>query len=435
MPEADHVGVSRKIEDAIERERLRRIAEASRPPGFGIIIRTEAEGVTEADLKQDVSFVLELWGEIKERRDAVRAPGVVYQDLSLLYRTLRDVFGADVRSILIDSPEEHKKAVEFVEKVSPRFKNRVLLYDDSEPILMKHGVEAEAERLLRRKVWLKGGGYLTIDETEALTSIDVNTGKFIGSSSLSETILQVNLDAAEEAARQLRLRDIGGIVIVDFIDMTSERDRETLLKHFESSLALDRMRVKMSHISPLGLVELTRKRTAESINEVISQACPYCHGRGKIASTETVSIQIERELKQLAAHSDAEAFLVAANLEVALFLVGPEGRNVARLEAECGRKIFVRGDERNHVEEYGIIPGAYEELSLQLNRFGTESLVECLVDADSLIEPPRSSGWADGLCVELLNGAQYAGQRVHAKLNSVDRSYATGEVVGVGPPP
>ncbi|MGB9620147.1 MAG: Rne/Rng family ribonuclease, partial [Armatimonadota bacterium] len=284
MPEADNIGVSRKIEAEGERERLKRIGENIRPLGFGLIVRTEAESRSEAELRQDLEFLLRMWGQIQEKAAKVSAPGLVHQDLSLIYKTIRDAFGSDVSKMIIDSPVDYEKAVELIELISPKMRSRLHLYDESEPIFERYSIESEIESLLRRKVWLKSGGHVTFDSTEALTAIDVNTGKFIGSTSLSDTILKTNLDAVVEIARQLRLRDIGGIIVIDFIDMASAKDRQKVVSALEKELHKDRTRTKICHISPLGLVEMTRKRTGETLTELVTEPCPYCQGRGRVES-------------------------------------------------------------------------------------------------------------------------------------------------------
>ncbi len=266
MPEADNLGVSRKIEDPKERDRLKKIGDKLREPGFGLIIRTEAEEQTEQELRQDKDFLMQTWREVQERTKTVRAPYLVQSDLTLLYKTIRDVFGSDVSKLVIDEPAEYEKANELLDRLSPKLKGRIHLYDGVQPIFDAYKLEDEMARLLKRKVLMKSGGSLVIDETEALTVIDVNTSKFTGGSSLAETIVKTNLDAANEIARQLRLRDIGGIIVIDFIDMNNARDKQAVVKALELALKRDRSRTKISTISQLGLVEMTRKRTGETLS-------------------------------------------------------------------------------------------------------------------------------------------------------------------------
>jgi len=429
MPDADNIGISRKIDDKHERDRLKRIADRIRPVGFGFIVRTEAEGKGERELRADLEFLLRMWEQIQERTKTTPAPGVIHQDLSLVYRTIRDVFGSDVRKMFIDSAAEYEEALEVVGLISPKQKSKIVLYDGHEPIFEHFSIENEIDRLLRRKVWLKSGGHITIDQTEALTTIDVNTGKFIGSTSLSDTILKTNLEAAAEIARQLRLRDIGGIIIIDFIDMASAKDRTHVVNALERALRKDRTRTKISHISPLGLVEMTRKRTGETISEIVNEACPYCQGRGQILSPESVSIEVERELKKLASEVDDEAFLVTVHPEVAAYLIGGAGQTVDNIEKQIRRAVYVRANSDLHMEKYEIVPGDLQEIESQMLPFRKSQVIECEVVRSLFISLPRSSAWANGYMIDLSNGGKYIGRRVKARLTNVHRSFAEGEVV------
>ncbi|MGQ9455691.1 MAG: Rne/Rng family ribonuclease [Armatimonadota bacterium] len=429
MPEADNVGVSRKIEIDGERERLRRLAEAMRPSGFGLIVRTEAESRSEAELRKDLDFLMRMWHQIEEKAAKTSAPGLVHQDLSLVYKTIRDSFGSDVNKMIIDSPVDYEKALELVELMSPKMKSRLYLYDEPEPIFERYGVEQEIENLLRRKVWLKSGAHITFDITEALTAIDVNTGKFVGTTSLSDTILQTNLEAVSEIARQLRLRDIGGIIVIDFIDMASAKDRQKVVNALEKELQRDRTRTKICHISPLGLIEMTRKRTGETLIEIMTQPCPYCQGRGRVESAQTVSLKIERELRRLADELDEEAFLVNAHPEVAMYLIGSSGDVIDQIERRIKRAVYVRKNELLHIEQYEIIPGNLQELERHALPWKKGEIVECQVVSNIFSSLPRASAWLDGYLVELENGGKYLGRRVRAKLTVVNRSYAVGEVI------
>lgn len=430
MPESDNIGISRKIDEKQERDRLKKITEHIRPQGFGLIVRTEAEGSTDKDLRADLEFLLRMWQQIQTKAKTAPAPGLIHQDLSLLYRTIRDSFGSDVRKMFIDSEAEYHKALEVVELISPKLRSKIVPYKDNEPIFEHFSIENEIDRLLKRKVWLKSGGHVTIDQTEALTTIDVNTGKFIGSTSLSDTILRTNMEAAAEIARQLRLRDIGGIIIMDFIDMASARDRNHVVTALDKALKKDRTRTKISNISPLGLIEMTRKRTGATISEIVNQACPYCQGRGAILSPESVSIQAERELRKLASEVDDEAFLVTSHPDVAAYLIGGGGMTADIIEKQMRRAVYFRGNPDLHIETYEIVPGDiqdFEELTLPYKK---QQQVECDVVRSPFVSLPRSAAWANGYMIDLSNGGKYIGQKVYARLTRVTRSYAQGEVIG-----
>ena len=429
MPDADNLGVSRRIDDARERDRLKRIINSSQPQGCGVIVRTEAEGKSEQELRNDLEMLIKLWDQIRQGAQKTKAPGIVHQDLSLLYKTIRDVLGSDVSRMVIDAKRDYDKAIELVELMSPKLKSRLQRYTKPEPLFDYYGIETEIDRLLRRKVWLRSGGNLTIDETEALTTIDVNTGKFIGSTSLSETILRTNLDAANEIGRQLRLRDIGGIIVIDFIDMTSAKDRTQVLNSLEKVLRRDRTRTKISHISALGIVEMTRKRTGETISETLGEVCPYCQGRGRVASALSISIEAERALRRAASESEASGFLVQVNPVVAFHLIGPRGETIDEIEKRINRRVYVRAREDMHTEKFEITAGESKEIEAALLPFRRDAVVECEVVRNPYSTLPRSTAWLDGYLLELSNGGRYIGQTVKARLTDIRRSWAVGDVM------
>jgi ribonuclease G len=429
MPDADNLGVSRRIDDVRERDRLKRIINSSRPQGCGVIVRTEAEGKSEQELRNDLEMLIKLWDQIRQGAQKTKAPGIVHQDLSLLYKTIRDVLGSDVSRMVIDAKRDYDKAIELVELMSPKLKSRLQRYTRPEPLFDYYGIETEIDRLLRRKVWLRSGGNLTIDETEALTTIDVNTGKFIGSTSLSETILRTNLDAANEIGRQLRLRDIGGIIVIDFIDMTSAKDRTQVLNSLEKVLRRDRTRTKISHISALGIVEMTRKRTGETISETLGEVCPYCQGRGRVASALSISIEAERALRRAASESEASGFLVQVNPVVAFHLIGPRGETIDEIEKRINRRVYVRAREDMHTEKFEITAGESKEIEAALLPFRRDAVVECEVVRNPYSTLPRSTAWLDGYLLELSNGGRYIGQTVKARLTDIRRSWAVGDVM------
>jgi ribonuclease G len=432
MPEADNLGVSRKIEDPKERDRLKKIGDKLREPGFGLIIRTEAEEQTEQELRQDKDFLMQTWREIQERTKTVRAPFLVQSDLTLLYKTIRDVFGSDVSKLVIDEPAEYAKANELLDRLSPKLKGRIHLYDGYQPIFDAYKLEDEMARLLKRKVLMKSGGSLVIDETEALTVIDVNTSKFTGGSSLAETIVRTNVDAANEIARQLRLRDIGGIIVIDFIDMNNARDKQAVIKALEVALKRDRSRTKISAISQLGLVEMTRKRTGETLSGQLTDECPYCNGRGHLASSESVSLQLERDLRRAAinpSNARREAFLISCHPDVAELIIGPDGATVAEMEQHLQRAIYIRAQMDTHMEKYNIEPGDITEFDKQRLNYRRAQVVECRITRSLLKEPGKCIGWADGYLLDLDDGNRLIGQKAKVKIVDVRRSFAVGQII------
>ncbi|HEY3330178.1 MAG TPA: Rne/Rng family ribonuclease [Capsulimonadaceae bacterium] len=435
MPDANNLGVSRKIEDARERDRLKRIVEKFRQQGYGIIVRTEAETKLASDLYQDYLMLVETWQQILQKSKVTPAPGIIHQDMSLIYTIIRDAFGSDVDKLILDSPEDYARAHEIVGKISPELADRIHLYDGVKPMFEHYRIEDDIERLLRRKVWLRSGGYLVIDQTEALTSIDVNTGKFTGSTGLAETILQTNMEATGEIARQLRLRDIGGMIILDFIDMDNPRDKKSVTDALVRSLKNDRSRTKISSISPLGLIEMTRKRTKETVDVALSDICPYCHGLGRVPSAETVSMQIEREVNKLATTVNSEALLIQVHPEAAAQLIGAEGEDIERLERQSRRAIYVRSQPHWHIEKFEIEPGtmAKIEQAYPLPKRGT--VIDCVVEKSELSQPPWASAHiAGGYQVDITNGAKLLGQTVRVRLQTVGRSLAIGESLNTGKP-
>lgn len=435
MPEANNLGVSRKIEEGKERDRLKKIVQSFREQGFGVIVRTESEGRSAAELRQDYLMLTETWRDIKKKSETAKAPALIHQDMGLVYKILRDAFGSDVSRLVIDSPTDYRRAHEIIARLSPDLQDRIELYDGEKPIFEHFKIEEEIDRLLRRKVPLKSGGSLIIDQTEALVSIDVNSGKFTGTTGLSDTIFKTNLEATDEIARQLRLRDLGGMVILDFIDMDNQRDKKAVMDAFVKSLKDDRSRTKISSISPLGLIEMTRKRTGETVDTAMTDLCPYCQGLGRVQSAETVSLEVEREIRRLATTSNAEAFVVAAHPHVAAHLIGPQGVDVEDLERQIRKSVYVRAVPGwHHVEKYEIEPGSPAKIEQNSPAPKRGQIVECHVDRD---DPQGDRApWATAhllphrsFLVDLSNGAKFPGQNVRVRLTDVRRSVAVGEVL------
>ena len=431
MPEGNHLGVSRKIEERAERERLRQIGQKLHPPGFGLILRTESEGKTEKEIQQDIEYLTQLWSHVREQIAQLQAPALVHRDASLLYRVVRDVFSSEVDRFWIDDPEEYEKVHEVLKVVAPSLRSRVILYDKTTPMLEHFGIEKEMERLMRRKVWLKSGGYITIDETEAFTAIDVNTGKFTGKTSLAETILKTNLEAVEEICRQLRLRDIGGIIVIDFIDMARKSDHRQVLNALQEALKRDRARFRIGRISSLGLVELTRKRTGESVTEGLTRPCPVCHGRGRIPSPDTVSLWIERELAQRVLKDHAQAYLVEAHPAVVEYLVGEDGVNIDMLEHALECAVFARAHPELNIEEYRLTSGTLEQFKQKYLPYRQLQVVECRV-VPSAIDEEAKVGWTEEGYLILWEEKPPTHPVSKVTLSEVRRSFAFAEPIGSG---
>jgi ribonuclease G len=354
MPNVEHIGVSRRIARDEERARLKDIMKRLRHPGCGYIVRTVSEGVKEEELRSDVEFLHVLWQDIREKRDQQPAPALLHTDLSLSFRVVRDLFGKKVDRLWIDSREEYEAVRDFVQRFSPEQTSRIHFYDKDESLFDYLGVEQEMARALSRKVWLKSGGYLVIDHTEAMTVIDVNTGRFVGKRDQEETILRNNLEAAKEVAYQIKLRGIGGIIIVDFIDMEREKNRERVYHALVDAMASDKARTRISRISDLGLIEISRERVREDLLRSLSEPCRYCDGRGYTKSPPTVAYEIFREIRRIGKSNEQQRIVVGAHPSVAGLLQDEERQGLEALERECSAKVIVMPDEQLHLEQYDL---------------------------------------------------------------------------------
>ncbi|RMF85563.1 MAG: Rne/Rng family ribonuclease [Nitrospinota bacterium] len=356
MPGVDHIGVSRRIEDEEERKRLKEILKQEKVAGSGYIVRTVSEGIAQEEILSDIDFLNTLWRDIQQRSEQVQAPALIHQDLDLVLRAIRDLYTSDVERLVIDSPAEYEKCLEFVSSYLPHLHPHIELYTGREPIFDAYGIEMEIERALERKIWLKSGGYIVIDQTEALVAIDVNTGRFVGKHDPEETIVKTNLEAIQEIVYQIRLRNIGGIIIIDFIDMEKEESREKVLNTLIKALKTDRSRTKILQFSELGLVEMTRKRVRESLGRVLCHPCPYCDGRGAIKSPTTVGYEVLREIKRTASAPDErKKVLVTVHPVVADLLLDEEHAFLEQLEQSLHKEIVIKGDYDLHQDQYEVI--------------------------------------------------------------------------------
>ncbi len=358
MPNVTHIGVSQRIEDEGERERLRQqlsLALAESNTGGGYIIRTAAEGVEAEELVREVKFLQQLWQHILETTKPLRAPAVIYEDLPMFLRTLRDMAQPQVGKVRVDSKKAHTKLCEFTRQFNPEMEPLIEYYSADQPLFYLYGIDDEITRALEKKVQLKSGGYLIIEQTEAMTTVDVNTGAFVGRRNLEETTFKTNLEAAEAIARQLRLRNLGGIIIIDFIDMEEEEHRRQVLRIFEKVLDRDRAKTKITQVSELGLVEMTRKRTRESLERILCEDCPTCNGRGFIKTAETACFEIFREILRQYRAYDAESYLVIASQNVVDRLLDEESANVADVEEFIGKTIRFQVEVLYSQEQFDVV--------------------------------------------------------------------------------
>ena len=356
LPLAKAIGVSVRIEDETERARLKEILQARAiETGHGYIVRTNAEGQGAEALAEDVAYLTRLWQSVQEAMARARAGERVYEDLSLPLRALRDLMRKDVEKVRVDSRETLERMLRFAGQFMPELAERIEHYPGERPIFDLYGVEDEIQRALKKQVPLKSGGYLVVDQTEAMTTIDVNTGAFLGHRNLEETVYRTNLEAAQAAARQLRLRNLGGIIIIDFIDMVDEEHKRQVLRTLEKSLAHDHAKTTVYEMTQLGLVQMTRKRTVESLERQLCEPCPACEGRGSIKTAETVTYEIFREITRAVRQFEAKKLLVLAAPKVVARILDEESAAVAELEEFIGKTIRFQPEEHYAQEQYDVV--------------------------------------------------------------------------------
>ena len=355
MPTVNHIGVSRKIASDEERQRLKRLILAEHQGSGGFIVRTAAAGATDDDLKADVRFPLNLWSEIRNRAESSKAPALIYHDLNLVERILRDQVTANFTQIWVDTDEEYERVLRFVSRFQSGLVKRVKLYSKETPLFEQFNIQEEINKALKSKVWLKSGGYIVINQTEALVAIDVNTGKYVGKTArLEDTIVKTNVDAIKEIVRQIRLRDLGGIIVIDFIDMDERRNRQKVLQALEEELRHDRAPSKVLNFNDFGLVAITRKRVRQSLERTLGTPCPYCTGTGLVKSVGTICNEIYVELRKMAKHVDRSDIMLRANPEVVKALKANSGRWLQEMEELAGRTVIVKSDPALHQEQFDL---------------------------------------------------------------------------------
>jgi ribonuclease G len=354
MPLTDHIGISRKIDDDEVRQKLREKVETLRPPSTGFIVRTVAEHATEPELEADMEFLLMLWDDIRSHCGRVSAPSLVYKDLDMILRSVRDLFTEDVRKLIVDSQPVYERLLSFIQTFAPELKSKVVYYDRDIPLFESYGVEVDINRALDKKVWLRSGGYIIIEATEALTVIDVNTGRYVGKKDQAETIFKTNMEAVKEIAYQLRLRNIGGIIIVDFIDMESEQHREELFLAFQDAIRHDKNRVNILKISEFGLVQMTRKRALENLTQMMCEPCMYCEGEGMIKSRRTICYEIFRKLTRDADKKAGNKVYIKVHPLVADMLLEEETQHIEYLQNRIKKQLTIIPVTDAHINRYEI---------------------------------------------------------------------------------
>jgi ribonuclease G len=356
MPNINHIGISRRIGSEEERQRLRTIIQSVKPDGVGVIVRTASEGVPDEKIRSDIEFLIKLWDSIKARAVTAKPSTLVHEDLNLVFRCTRDLMSKDIDRIVIDDKEKYQDLVRFLNRFSVKLGAQVQLYHGEIPIFDTYGIELDVSRALQSKVWLKSGGYIVIDQTEALTAIDVNTGRFVGNKSLGDTVVKTNLEAVKEIVLQLRLRNMGGIIILDFIDMDRADDRERVFVALSEELKKDKARTTVLRISELGIIQMTRKRTEESLNHKLCMPCPYCEGKGRVKSHITVCYDVIRELIREFGRSSSQNFLLKVHPEVADRLHEEDSVYIEELKKRFEKNLVIKSEITFHTEQYELSP-------------------------------------------------------------------------------
>jgi ribonuclease G len=435
VPQGEGIGVSRRLDDD-ERIRLRDILKKLDLPKGGVIVRTAAEGASEEDIERDIRFLEKIWKEIQARAKKVPAPSLVYNEAELPLRVVRDLFTGDFVKALVDDDLTYKRIVGYLKKTSPHMADRVVRYREKEPLFEVHGVEDEIRSTLSRRVDLPSGGYLVFDYAEAFTVVDVNTGRFVGSRSkssgarLEDTITKNNLEAVKEVVRQLRLRDIGGIIVIDFIDMANPKNRATVEEALRSELERDRTKTYVVEISPLGLVEMTRQNVTDGPREILTKKCPTCGGDGIIVSETTAAVDVERRLRALAAGSRKQAYRVELNAKVASLLLGPAASRLAELEAQTKRRFFLVPKEDVHTDHLLVLAeGKLEELAPKAPVEEGAQLQVQLVEV-GLHDPSSAVGKVDGYDVCVAGAAGLVGKKVKVRIERSLDGAAYASLVG-----
>jgi ribonuclease G len=354
MPMTDHIGISRKIDDEEVRDRLHSMIEELRPAGTGFIVRTLAENASREELEADMEFLLHIWSEIQDLEAKAPVPSLVYADLDIILRVVRDVFSPEIDRVVVDNPQTYERVFKFVETFAPRLINKVHQYTGEQPVFEAYGIEVEISRALDKKIWLRCGGYIIIETTEALTVVDVNTGRYVGKNDLEETIFKTNMEAVKEIAYQLRLRNIGGIIIIDFIDMEEEGHREEVFRALKEATQNDKSRVNILKVSEFGLVQMTRKRNREDLSHMLCEPCQYCNGEGAVKSRRTICYEIFRKISRQGSKVTGEMIVIKVHPQVAAMMLNEESAVLNTLEEEMGKKISIEPCKELHIERYEI---------------------------------------------------------------------------------
>ncbi len=426
-PFNEGVGVSRKIEGK-EREELRLAAEEIRPKDCGIIVRTAAKNVSKAKLKKELSQLLKLWSFIRKKAAMSKEPVLIQQEYPVVIRLIRDIFSEDFDSIYVDSKFARNEIIKYLKNIGINY-NNIILYHGANELFEEFNVNEVIESALERKVWLKSGGFIVIDYGEALTTIDVNTGKYTSGKTSAQTILKTNLEASEVITSQLRLRDIGGIIVIDFIDMSTEEDRHKVHSRFKQLLEKDKTKTEMLAFSKLGLLEMTRKNVSDGIVGTLCKPCPCCNGMGYVKSEETIRLEVERKIRKLAKESLDKAFLIKLNPSIAAQIIGKGGQNLKNLETLTRKYLAVKSDESLPIDAFIIeARGDIADVQKASRPFKVGDIVD--IEIEKLYSHNRTDALSriEGYVIQIINGRQFIGQRAKVEITSLSKTSAVGVI-------
>jgi ribonuclease G len=434
VPQGEGVGVSRRLDDK-ERDRLRRAAGKADLGDGGVIVRTAAQGATKEDFEREIKYLHKLHDVLQQRAKETAAPEMVFQEADLSVRVARDIFSGEFEKAIVDDRKQHHRLESFFNRTAPELLERLEFYEAEEPLFERYNVEEALQSVLRRRVDLPSGGYLMIDYAEAMTVIDVNSGSFTGrgkGAKLEDTITRTNLESAEEVVRQLRLRDIGGIIVIDFIDMSRARNRDAVLKTLRKALDEDRTKTYVVEISPLGLVEMTRQNVTDGVREIMTKPCPTCEGEGVVLSEETVSIEVDRWLREVTTERPAPAFLIRVHPKVSAILVGGQGvpGPIVEIEQETGRHFHFEGTEALPIDHFEVVlEGSREEVEERALPFREGEEVLVLIEEPHMYNDDDAVAKLDGYVISVVNAAKLVGERTLVRIEKVGRSAAQASLV------
>src|SRR4051812_7115593 len=437
VPQGEGVGVSRRLPDK-ERDRLRKEAKGLDLQGGGAIIRTAASGAKKEDFEREVKYLFKLYEILGKRAEQTAAPEMVFQEADLAVRVVRDIFSTQFERAIVDDQKQYERLISFFTRTAPELLDRVELYKDDEPLFDRYGLDEALRSTLSRRVDLPSGGYLIIDYAEAMTVIDINSGSFTGrgkGARLEDTISKTNLEAAEEVVRQLRLRDIGGIIVIDFIDMARARNRDAVLKTLRKALDEDRTKTYVMEISPLGLVEMTRQNVTDGVREILTKPCPTCHGDGVVLSEETVAIEVERKLRELAKEKpDTEAFLIQVNPRVSSVLLSGPGRPpLLEIEEEVHKHFHFEGSEGLPIDHFAVtLEGTRAEVEERALPFREGEEVLVTIEEPHMYNEDDAVAKVDGYVISVARGVKHLGEKRLVRIEGVSRSAASATIVDNG---